>query len=83
MTTENMAYSNASLISNAGQVGVRLNNKDLFWHTFTIDALGVDLKVPVNGDEAVTFTAAPGTYDFYCTIPGHAQMGMRGTLIVR
>jgi plastocyanin len=83
VTTENMAYSNKNLTSEAGQVTVRLNNKDLFWHTFTIDALGVDLKVPVNGDESVTFTAAPGSYDFYCTVPGHAQTGMRGTLSVR
>lgn len=83
LTTESMAYSNTHLASAPGQVSLRLNNKDLFWHTFTIDSLGVDLKVPVNGDETVTFTAAPGTYEFYCTIPGHAQLGMRGTLVVR
>ena len=31
----------------------------------------------------VTFTAAPGTYTFYCAIPGHESIGMRGTLTVR
>jgi plastocyanin len=83
VSTANMAFSTANLNAESGQVSVRLNNKDLFWHTFTIDALGVDLKVPVNGDELTTFAAAPGTYAFYCTIPGHAQLGMRGTLVVR
>lgn len=30
-----------------------------------------------------TFTpAAPGTYTYYCTIAGHRQAGMEGTLIV-
>lgn len=24
----------------------------------------------------------PGTYEFYCTVPGHREAGMVGTLIV-
>lgn len=32
---------------------------------------------------SITFTANdPGTYEFYCTIPGHKDSGMTGTLIV-
>jgi plastocyanin len=83
LVTENMAYSSESLTADAGKITLRMNNHDLFWHTFTIDSLGADLKVAVNGDESVTFNATPGTYEFYCTVPGHAQMGMRGTLVVR
>jgi plastocyanin len=83
LVTENMAYSSKNLTADAGQITLRMNNHDLFWHTFTIESLGVDLKVAVNGDESVTFNATPGTYDFYCTVPGHAQTGMRGTLVVR
>jgi plastocyanin len=64
-------------------VTVSLANHDLFWHTFTIERLGVNLDVPVGGTRTVTFTAAAGTYKFICTIPGHAAAGMRGTLIVR
>ena len=33
--------------------------------------------------QQVTFTAAPGTYRFYCAIPGHTALGMAGTLTVR
>jgi plastocyanin len=83
LTTENMAYSSKNLTAETGQITLRLNNHDLFWHTFTIDSLAADLKVAVDGDESVTFNATPGTYEFYCTVPGHAQMGMRGTLVVR
>jgi azurin len=34
--------------------------------------------------DTVTFTAAstPGSYPFLCSYPGHAQVGMRGVLIV-
>ncbi|TMF24986.1 MAG: azurin, partial [Chloroflexi bacterium] len=31
----------------------------------------------------LSFNAAPGTYEFFCAIPGHKQIGMRGTLVIR
>jgi uncharacterized cupredoxin-like copper-binding protein len=31
---------------------------------------------------SASFEAKPGTYEFYCRIPGHATLGMRGTLTV-
>ena len=78
----NARFSTNAIETQGGQVTVRLANRDLFWHTFTIDALGVDLRVPVNAEQSVTFTAAPGTYTFYCAIPGHESIGMRGTLTI-
>ena len=60
---------------------VAVRNRDLFWHTFTIDTLGVDITAPV-GVRSASFEAEPGTYEFYCRIPGHATLGMRGTLTV-
>ncbi len=30
----------------------------------------------------VVQASTPGTYDFVCTLPGHAEAGMRGTLTV-
>ena len=59
-----------------------LRNRDLFWHTLTIDALDVDLKAPVGRLRSATFDARPGTYSYYCRIPGHAALGMRGSLVV-
>ena len=40
----NAAFSTTSLAAPAGQVTVVLTNHDLFWHTFTIDELQVDLE---------------------------------------
>lgn len=81
--TENMAFSNVTVDANSGVVRVELENHDLFWHTFTIEELGVDLKVPVGATQQVVFDAPSGTYRFVCTIPGHELLGMSGTLVVR
>lgn len=65
-----------------GKITVTLINDDPMQHDFTIDALG--LKIPVDANQTVkqAFEAKPGVYDFYCSIPGHAEAGMKGTLTV-
>jgi plastocyanin len=80
--TTNVAFVPDTLRAGGGQVTVAVRNRDLFWHTFSIDALGVDIRAPVGGVRSASFEAEPGTYDFYCRIPGHATLGMRGTLTV-
>lgn len=79
---ENLAFSESSLSAPTGDVTVTLSNQDLFWHTFTIDELAVDLAVPVGGERSTSFRAPPGEYEFYCDIPGHPEAGMVGTLSI-
>jgi plastocyanin len=79
---KNVSYSTAQLDAVAGTVTLRVINHDLFWHTFTIPELGVDLKVPVGGRKEITFTAPPGSYAYLCIVPGHSAQ-MHGTLTVR
>jgi uncharacterized cupredoxin-like copper-binding protein len=31
----------------------------------------------------VTVNLKPGTYTFFCSVPGHEQGGMKGTLVVK
>lgn len=81
VVADTVAFDQTTLTASAGQISVELDNRDLFWHTFTVDALEVDLAVPVGGDRQVTFNAEPGTYRFYCRIPGH-ETRMLGTLTV-
>jgi plastocyanin len=82
LQTVNVAYVPDSLQARAGKVTVAVRNRDLFWHTFTISALKVDVRAPVGRLRSATFEAKPGTYTYYCRIPGHAALGMRGTLTV-
>jgi plastocyanin len=79
---QNTAYSTTALKASSGQVSMYVTNQDLFWHTFTIDKLGVNLQLPVGSHRRITFSAPSGTYTFYCQIPGHRQAGMQGTITV-
>jgi plastocyanin len=83
LVAENVAFTPTELVAANGDVTIEMTNRDLFWHTFTIDALGVDLLVPVGGERSVTFQVEPGIYDFICRIPGHPEAGMTGVLVVQ
>ena len=76
-------FSETVLSAHPGEVTVIVVNHDLFWHTFTINQLGLNLPVPGNSERQITFKARPGTYHFYCAIPGHSALGMQGTLTVK
>ena len=77
-----LTYSTRSLRAQAGELHLAFANTDAVPHTFTIEAL--DVEVEAGGGEAarLTFTAEPGSYDFICTIPGHDTPSMRGVLTV-
>ena len=78
----NTAFLQTALNVHDGSISVAVANHDLFWHTFTIDALHVNVDVPIGANRRVTFNAPAGTYEFYCRVPGHRSAGMHGTLIV-
>jgi len=83
ISATNARFSATTLTASQGTVTVDFTNNDLFWHTFTVPALGVDIRAPVKGSRQVSFSAPPGRYEFFCAIPGHKQLGMRGTLIIQ
>lgn len=82
LVAENVAFDQTELSASAGSITVSLENRDLFWHTFSIEELGVDLRVPDSAEMTVAFDALPGEYTFICDIPGHPEAGMKGTLLV-
>jgi plastocyanin len=78
----NTAFLQTTLQGQGGSITVAVSNHDLFWHTFTIDALHVNADVPIGANRRVTFNAPPGRYEFYCRVPGHRAAGMKGILTV-
>jgi plastocyanin len=72
-----------------GPVSVRLTNVGPDRpHTFAVRGPGGDLvrsgRVEVGATATVSFTVTEeGTYEIYCTLPGHADRGQRGVLTVQ
>ena len=55
-------------------------------HDLSISSLGVNTGLLDPGQEKVVSFQAPdrpGEYPFICTVPGHAQLGMVGKLVVK
>ena len=67
-------------VSAGVEATVTLTNKGTVEHDITVDALGVKIYATPGQTVSGTVTAAAGTYEFYCSIPGHKQAGMVGTL---
>jgi len=52
-------------------------------HNFSIDELGISVDLAPASTEKTVINAPPGTYEYYCDVPGHKEAGMVGTLIVK
>jgi len=64
-------------------VVVSLHNEGVLEHNFVIDELDIATElVPGGGSTTVTINAPAGTYEYYCSVPGHREAGMVGTLTV-
>jgi uncharacterized cupredoxin-like copper-binding protein len=77
-------FDQKELRAKAGEVvALRLENSDAIGHYFDIDELNVHVPMP-SGKPAIALfkPTTPGTYTFYCHVPGHREAGMVGTLIV-
>lgn len=64
-------------------VNLTLVNRGMMFHTLTIGRLSFEVRA--NPGESITgaLTARePGRYEIVCTVPGHADAGMRGILAV-
>jgi plastocyanin len=81
IVARNVEFEPANLSAESGEVAVFVDNDDSLRHTFSIDELEVNVELPGGKAARAEFNAEPGTYEFYCAVPGHENM--RGELVVR
>ncbi|HEY7032357.1 MAG TPA: PQQ-binding-like beta-propeller repeat protein [Thermomicrobiales bacterium] len=75
---------NALTIPANTDVTIQLTNQGASVHTFDIDQLNIHTgDVQPGQSTSVTINAPAGTYQYYCSIPGHKEAGMVGTLTVQ
>ncbi len=74
-----------TITASAGQqVHVTFKDAGTLEHTFVIKQVNFKLDAQPGQTVSGTFTApSAGTYQFACDIPGHAEAGMVGQLIVK
>lgn len=81
-----IAFDTTTLTSKPGKVTIDFDNPATLEHNVAIEQDGKQLAISetiAKGKTSVTADLAPGTYTFLCTVPGHAEAGMEGTLTVR
>jgi plastocyanin len=81
-----LAFDTTSLASKPGKVTIDLDNPATLEHNVAIERGGQEIATSATiskGKASVSADLAPGTYTFLCTVPGHAEAGMEGTLVVK
>src|SRR6202042_488446 len=82
-----LEYNTKALSATAGKVTVDFTNSSSLPHNVTIESSS-GAKVGATptfsgGSKSVAVNLKPGTYKFFCSVPGHRQAGMEGTLTVK
>jgi plastocyanin len=80
------SYVKSSVTAKAGPVVIHSMNPQSVGHDISLNGNGVNLhgKIVSNGGVSVIAIQdlKPGTYTYYCSVPGHEAAGMKGTLTV-
>ncbi|MBJ7332341.1 MAG: cupredoxin domain-containing protein [Solirubrobacteraceae bacterium] len=82
-----LKFDMSTLTAKAGTVTLTMKNPSSSGipHAVAVEGNGVDKDgetVEPGGTSTVKVTLKPGTYTFYCPVPGHEDGGMKGTLNV-
>jgi plastocyanin len=80
-----LSFNTKQLSAKAGKLTIDFANASPVEHDVTIaqgsSVLGAT-PVFTGGSKTLTLSLKPGSYTFYCSVPGHRQAGMEGTLSV-
>jgi uncharacterized cupredoxin-like copper-binding protein len=85
VSVKEFRFEPAELTVDAGKPSVvAVDNIGTIDHDFTVQGTGFKITVAKAHTERGTLTVSkPGTYEFYCSLPGHKSAGMHGTLTVK
>jgi plastocyanin len=82
-----LAYTSKTAEAEAGEVTIDFTNPQAVPHDVAIeDSSGeviAQTEQLTEGSDSATANLKPGTYTFFCTVPGHREAGMEGTLTVK
>jgi plastocyanin len=83
----NLAYTTTSATAKPGKVTVDFINPQALTHDVAIETSSGEevgkTELIASGSDTTTVDLKPGAYTFYCSVPGHRDAGMEGTLTVK
>jgi uncharacterized cupredoxin-like copper-binding protein len=82
VTGKEFSFAPEPVKAPAGKTTIRFTNSGIMEHDWTIDALKVKITAAAGKTGEAVVDLKPGTYKTTCTVPGHIQSGMVGTLTV-
>jgi uncharacterized cupredoxin-like copper-binding protein len=81
-----LRFTTRNLSAKAGKITINFRNMSPLMHNMTI-AQGTKVLAATptfeGGTKTLTLNLKPGSYVFYCSVPGHRQAGMEGKLTVQ
>jgi len=82
-----LAYTTDHMTAKPGKVTIDFTNPQSLVHNVAIEnSKGEEIagvEPLADGSDTTTADLKPGTYHYYCTVPGHREAGMEGTLVVK
>lgn len=82
-----LAYATESATAKPGKVTVDFTNVQGIAHDVAIEDTEGEVigqtEIIAEGSDSTEVELKPGTYTFFCTVPGHREAGMEGTLTVK
>lgn len=82
-----LAYTSDTATAKAGNVTIDFTNPQPLAHDVAIEDAGGKTvgktELVTEGSGSAVVNLKPGEYTFYCTVPGHREAGMEGTLTVK
>jgi plastocyanin len=82
-----LAFDQKDASAKAGSVTIDFDNQQSLQHDVKIeDSSGQELggtDLVSSGTATATVDLQPGSYTFFCSVPGHREAGMEGTLTVK
>jgi plastocyanin len=82
-----LAFTTTKATAKAGKVTIDFNNPQALPHDVKIESSGGEeiggTETVSEGSDSATVNLKPGTYTFFCSVPGHREAGMEGTLTVK
>lgn len=81
-----LKFDKTELTSKPGKVTIDFDNPSALEHDVAIEKDGEEIaksELIAEGKTSVSAELGPGSYTFICTVPGHAEAGMEGTLVVK